>query len=226
MSRRSDVPVATIKYYLREGLLAAGERTSATQAVYSEAHVDRLELIRALLGPARLSIEAARRVLGVIDDPPETFSEVLGAAQHATMPAESHRPTGSSRETDSSRQTGSSRQTRSSRQGPEGTATEAALDLIAELGWTIDPDSVEVDQLATALRALDAAGIDLIDGGLARYGRTIHDLAEAEVDTVPTAEIDSAVRQAVLGTLLLEPVLLALRRLAQQDVAIRRFREG
>lgn len=220
LSRRSDVPVATIKYYLREGLLPAGERTSATQAVYSEAHVDRLELIRALLGPARLSIEAAKRVLGVIDDPPETFSEVLGAAQHATMPTDPPRQTGSSR------QAGPPRQTGSSRQGPEGTAAEAALDLIAELGWTIDPDSVEVDQLATALRALDAAGIDLIDGGLARYGRTVHDLAEAEVDTVPTAEIDSAVRQAVLGTLLLEPVLLALRRLAQQDVAIRRFREG
>ncbi|GAA1637479.1 MULTISPECIES: MerR family transcriptional regulator [Brevibacterium] len=214
LSRRSDVPVATIKYYLREGLLPAGERTSATQAVYSEAHVDRLELIRALLGPARLSIEAAKRVLGVIDDPPETFSEVLGAAQHATMPAQAPR------------QAGPPRQTGSSRQGPEGTSTEAALGLVAELGWTIDPDSVEVDQLATALRALDAAGIDLIDGGLARYGRTVHDLAEAEVDTVPTAEIDSAVRQAVLGTLLLEPVLLALRRLAQQDVAIRRFREG
>lgn len=214
LSRRSDVPVATIKYYLREGLLPAGERTSATQAVYSEAHVDRLELIRALLGPARLSIEAAKRVLGVIDDPPETFSEVLGAAQHATMP------------TQAPRQAGPPRQPGSSRQGPEGTGTEAALGLIAELGWTIDPDSVEVDQLATALRALDAAGIDLIDGGLARYGRTVHDLAEAEVDTVPTAEIDSAVRQAVLGTLLLEPVLLALRRLAQQDVAIRRFREG
>ncbi|RAC11977.1 MerR family transcriptional regulator, partial [Burkholderia multivorans] len=52
LSRRSDVPVATIKYYLREGLLPAGERTSATQAVYTDAHVNRLALIRALLGQA------------------------------------------------------------------------------------------------------------------------------------------------------------------------------
>lgn len=199
LSRRSDVPVATIKYYLREGLLPAGERTSATQAVYSEDHVDRLELIRALLGPARLSIEKAKRVLAVVDDPPETLSEVLGAAQHASGAAD---PAHSAPDAD----------------------TEAALDLIAELGWTIDPNSVEVAQLATALRALDAAGIELIDGGLARYGRTVHDLAEAEVETVPTDAIDAAVRQAVLGTLLLEPVLLTLRRLAQQDVAIRRFR--
>ena len=88
----------------------------------------------------------------------------------------------------------------------------------------MDPESVEVRQLASALRAVEAGGVEVLDGGLARYGRTIHDLAEAEVATVPTDELDGAVRQAVLGTLLLEPVLLALRRLAQQDVATRRFR--
>lgn len=204
LARRSDIPVATIKYYLRVGLLPAGERTSATQAVYSEAHLERLELIRALLGPARLSVEAASRVLSVIDDPPATFSEVLGAAQNATAPPGSDRTDDDTAAVDA--------------------ATEAALDLVAQLGWTIDPGSVEVNQLAEALRALEAAGIDLIDGGLVRYGRSIHDLAEAEVDTVPTTDVDGAVRQAVLGTLLLEPVLLALRRLAQQDVSIRRFR--
>ncbi|EKU47365.1 MerR family transcriptional regulator [Brevibacterium casei] len=197
LSRRSDVPVATIKYYLREGLLPAGERTSATQAVYTEAHVNRLELIRALLGPARLSIEKAKRVLGVIDDPPDTFIGVLGAAQEATAQEPADAPD----------------------DGP-------ALALIAELGWSVDPESVEVRQLASALRAVEAGGVEVLDGGLARYGRTIHDLAEAEVATVPTDEIDGAVRQAVLGTLLLEPVLLALRRLAQQDVATRRFRDA
>lgn len=203
LSRRSDVPVATIKYYLREGLLPPGERTSATQAVYSEAHVDRLELIRALLGPARLSVEAAGRVLRVIDDPPETFLDVLGAAQTATAPT-----------------------------GASGTAADEdpdlgpAGELVAELGWTVDPHSVELTQLASALRAVEAGGIDVIDGGLARYGRTVHDLAQAEVATVPTDEISRAVRQSVLGTVLLEPVLLSLRRLAQQDVAGRLFTDA
>ena len=49
LSSRSGVPVATIKYYLREGLLPAGERTSATQARYGDAHVERLRLVRALV---------------------------------------------------------------------------------------------------------------------------------------------------------------------------------
>jgi hypothetical protein len=33
----------------------------------------------------------------------------------------------------------------------------------------------------------------------------------------------TAVRQAVLGTILIEPLLIALRRLALQDAAARRF---
>ena len=42
LSRRSGVSVPTIKYYLREGLLAAGERTGPNQARYDEAHLRRL----------------------------------------------------------------------------------------------------------------------------------------------------------------------------------------
>ncbi len=34
LSRRSGVPVATVKYYLREGLLPSGVTTSATRAEY------------------------------------------------------------------------------------------------------------------------------------------------------------------------------------------------
>ena len=44
----SGVSVPSIKFYLREGLLPAGERTSATQAEYGPEHVERLRLIRAL----------------------------------------------------------------------------------------------------------------------------------------------------------------------------------
>ncbi len=44
---RSGVPLATVKYYLREGLLMPGETTSATQARYDEQHVRRLALVRA-----------------------------------------------------------------------------------------------------------------------------------------------------------------------------------
>ena len=60
LSRESGVPVATIKFYLRERLLPDGVLTSATQAQYDETHVARLRLVRALIGPGGLSIAAAR----------------------------------------------------------------------------------------------------------------------------------------------------------------------
>jgi DNA-binding transcriptional MerR regulator len=53
LSRSSGVPVATIKYYLREGLLPPGAATSATRAEYDEAHLRRLRLTRALEDPGR-----------------------------------------------------------------------------------------------------------------------------------------------------------------------------
>lgn len=194
LSRRSGVPVATIKYYLREGLLHPGELTSATQARYGDDHLARLALIRALLGPARLSVEAAKRVLAVVDDPPETFLEVLGAAQDTTVPA------------------------------PDaGVDLDPARALVERLGWAVQPESPELARLAVAIRAIEDADIRLVEGGLEHYASVVHDLAEKEVDTVPTDRVDAAVRQAVLGTLLIEPVLLALRRLAQQDVSARRF---
>lgn len=198
LSRRSGIPVATIKYYLREGLLHPGELTSATQARYDDGHLSRLAVIRALLGPARLSVEVTKRVLSVIDDPPETFLDLLGSAQIATAPA-----------------------------APAADiTTDPALRLMERLGWNVQPDSPELAPLTAALNAIDEAEIRLVEGGLEHYASVVHDLAEKEVDTVPVDEVDAAVRQAVLGTLLLEPVLLALRRLAQQDVSTRRFAAG
>src|SRR5215207_3162684 len=58
-SAQTDIPVATVKFYLRENLLHPGVRTAVTQAQYEQSHVARLWLIRALLGPGGLSVAAA-----------------------------------------------------------------------------------------------------------------------------------------------------------------------
>ena len=83
LSSQTGVPVATIKFYLRENLLHEGVRTSATQAQYDESHVARLRLIRALLGPAGLSVAAAHQVIQAIEEPPESLHELLGVAAAA-----------------------------------------------------------------------------------------------------------------------------------------------
>jgi DNA-binding transcriptional MerR regulator len=198
LSRRSGVATATIKYYLREGLLPAGELTAATQAQYDDSHLKRLMLIRALLGPGRLSIATIKEVLEVVDHPPQSPLQLLGEASVALSGA-----------------------------GSSDDIAEAEIEharaIVDQLGWTAAADPAVLGDLARALAAIDQAQLTLISGGVQRYGRILAELAEAEVATVPMDSPEAAVRQAVLGTILIEPLLLALRRLALQNASGRRF---
>lgn len=193
LSRRSGVATATIKYYLREGLLHPGRLTAATQAQYDDSHVSRLRLIRALLGPARLSIATIKSVLATVDDPPDSPLELLGRASAAISTEDPDADDG------------------------------AARNLVEQLGWTIEPGSPALGDLAAALAAIDEAQLELINGGVRHYAELIGRIAVEEVDTVPLESPEAAIRQVVLGTVLIEPLLIALRRLALQDAAFRRF---
>jgi DNA-binding transcriptional MerR regulator len=197
LSQASDVPVATIKYYLREQLLPEGRRTSATQAQYDETHLSRLRLIRALLGAGGLSVARAREVLAHIDQPPPSSHDLLGLAQSAIT-----RPAG---QVDLTR----------------------VQDLMRHWGWRVDVKDCDTQaDLARALTALEDSGRDLPDGMLDRYAGGMFALAEEEVASVPSSSAAEAVRYVILGTVLIEPVLLALRRLAQQEASARRFSDA
>ncbi|EDY52308.1 transcriptional regulator, partial [Streptomyces clavuligerus] len=80
LSRRTGVPVPTIKYYVREGLVPAGRLTSPNQADYGEVHEQRLRLIRALLDVGGLKVAAVADVLVAVDDPGLPEHKVLGVA--------------------------------------------------------------------------------------------------------------------------------------------------
>ena len=86
LSRSSGVPVATIKYYLREGLLPPGTATSATRAEYGEAHLRRLRLIRALVEIGEIPVAAIGHILAVVDDEVASLHVMLGAVQYAPAP--------------------------------------------------------------------------------------------------------------------------------------------
>jgi hypothetical protein len=92
------------------------------------------------------------------------------------------------------------------------------------MGWRLETtDPAPVRRLAAALAALDAADFTLPEDDVLDYARAMQGLAEQEVAGVPAGPSDAAVRYAVLGTILVEPLLLALRRLAQVDASARRF---
>jgi len=195
LAETTGVAVATIKYYLREGLLPEGERTSATQAQYGDEHVRRLRLVRALLGVGGLSVATARDVLAQLDGEHASIAEMLGVAQTAVTPT-----------------------------ADEGLDLGRARALVEHWGWSIDPDSDDVlAALEVAVAGLDAAGFDLPESTLDGYARAMATVAEAEIEGIPVDSVDAAVQYVVLGTVLVEPLLLALRRLAQQDASWRRF---
>src|SRR5687767_1024974 len=86
LSTVTGVPVATVKYYLREGLVPPGRVTAATRAEYDESHVGRLRLARALVQVGGLPVAAARDVLASLDAAGGSLHEVLGAAHSALPP--------------------------------------------------------------------------------------------------------------------------------------------
>src|SRR5689334_5743975 len=85
LSARTGVPVPTIKYYLREGILPAGELSSPNQAHYGERHVERLRMVRALVDIGRLPIATIKSVLEHLDQPNPNLHNVLGKALHGTI---------------------------------------------------------------------------------------------------------------------------------------------
>lgn len=194
---RSGVPLPTVKYYLREGLLPPGEATGATRAEYGEEHVHRLALIRALTEVVGLSVARTREVLGLMDTPAADLFATLGRAISALPPyaeeaAEDH---------------------------PRARAA------IATLGWVHDPSYPAVAQLERALAAAESVGMPIDEERLLSYGEHVHRIAELDIARVPTNDAGAAIEYAVLGTAIYEPVLAALRRLAHQDVSEAVLRE-
>ncbi|WP_246074279.1 MerR family transcriptional regulator [Marihabitans asiaticum] len=104
------------------------------------------------------------------------------------------------------------------RRDPEGEGG-AAHALVKELGWSIEIDDPVLVDLDRALQGMEAGEIGVGEEQLRAYAEQMLAVARLDVATVPPGDPGAAVRQVVLGTVLVEPVLLALRRLAHQHVA-------
>lgn len=210
LSNRSGVPVATIKYYLREGLLPPGAATSATRAEYSDAHLRRLRLIRTLLDIGEVPLAAIGKILAVVDDESAGVHQMLGAVQyelgpHLARPAEDD---------------------------PDWqVASREVDDLIASMGWTVAPTAPTRTLLAVTLAALRRTGSAPPGPGLRGYAEAMADLAADEVASLnpapesPKTEVSriALAESAVVGIVLQERVIVALRRLAQEDASARYF---
>jgi DNA-binding transcriptional MerR regulator len=204
LSRRSGVSVPTIKYYLREKLLPAGTPTATNQADYTEEHLRRLRLIRALVEVGGLSVAATADVLATLDDPEIPEHQRLGGAHWAITPA-----------------------ARGSREGERWTrARSQAGELVREWGWQVGDEAPALDLLADGLAALDAIGHTDFVAVLDDYARVAQDLAEVDLEIVGQigANRPEALLEAVVvGTVLGEALFNAVRRLAQENASAKRY---
>jgi DNA-binding transcriptional MerR regulator len=208
LSRRSGVPTSTIKFYIRSGLVPAGELSHRNQAQYGEEHLKRVDLIRALRDIAGLPIDVVQTVLEQTDKPWGEKNPV-GAALEAIYPAPE-------RDRSGEEQT-----------AYDGVRTEVAA-LLHSLPW-VRQESVIPPNYSDHFINIVADGVlqmrryvepDFPVERLRDLAAVIWLMSEAVVvdseDTMPRRGDDlvDPTRTAVIGTLLLSPLILALMRLA------------
>ncbi|GAB2741051.1 MerR family transcriptional regulator [Streptomyces bullii] len=201
LSRKTGVPVPTIKYYVREGLLPPGELTSPNQANYGEAHERRLHLIRALLDVGGMKVADIADVLAAVDDPARPLHKVLGAA--ADRLGAGH----------------------TERDDTESAAAQAIVtDLIARRGWRTHTSNPAAADLSKALAALVRLGHGAFVEVLDDYADAAERVARADLAYVDRrAAVDDMVESVVIGTVLGEAVFSALRRLAHVDASAKLY---
>lgn len=197
LSRRGGVSVSTVKYYIREGLLPPGRTTAATQAEYDDHHLRRLRLIRALTGVRGLSVGTTRELLDALSRSAGDTHLTLGLALGSVGPAEE----------------------------PEEHAPAAAeVDaLVEELGWDVHRSAPARATLAESLTSLRSLGVPLDWCTLLPYARLAERTAVLDLDQLDGIEDPlEAAERALLLTVLLEPALMALRRMAQENESAHR----
>ena len=200
LSERSGVPVHTIKYYVREGLLPAGERVAGRLSEYDDEHLRRLRLLRALREVGGVPVARLLDVVAVVD---------TAASVHTMMGATADALAAEPGETDEE----------SRRQADE---------VIARAGWDhVRAHARERLNLAALLLTAERHGTHLDPRAVDYYARVADGVARREVDVLARTTGDTAIlERMVVGTVVYGELLLLLRRLAEEHHSHRRFALG
>jgi DNA-binding transcriptional MerR regulator len=202
LAERSGTPAATIKFYVREGLLPAGERVGGNRTEYTEAHEHRLRLIRAMLEVGKLSIGSIGQVLAALDRPDAPIADTFEVAQRALA-----------------------RRAASDVSEPSARALDRIDALIDRAGWAAGcHDNVGRGIAAQAVDAFANAGYELPDSYLDGYADAAERVAAADLTAVGgLADPSDMAELMVVGTVLGDTLSLGLRRIAQAHVTSERL---
>jgi DNA-binding transcriptional MerR regulator len=218
LSRRSGIPRSAIKFYIREGILPAGNRQARNQATYGAGHLERLALIRALREVAGLPLDGIARVASELDRARaqgwESDADPVGEALRAIY-APPARERSSAERADLEKLRGEVRE------------------FLRGLPWTTGEEGhYFADELAAAL--LDVRRHlypDYPIAALASYAHAAWRLSQAEFEQAPGGarvplrargdDVAEPTRRAIVSTVLFDRIFGALRRCANSMRSIR-----
>ena len=203
LSEASGVSVATLKYYLREGLLHPGVATAVNQSMYDDGHLRRIRLIRALQELGKLGLADVALVLAAVDDESVDLHAAFGLAQDVMVP---HR-----------------------HRDPDAFATALAdVDrFVLRHDFHLRPDAAVRLMLADAIVALQVFGGPKDSSAFDRMVEHAKVQAAAELASVPdSAPRSQQMEWTVVGTVVSEIAAAAVRRMALEDASWRRFGSG
>ncbi|MFE0047600.1 MerR family transcriptional regulator [Streptomyces albireticuli] len=207
LSRTTGVPVASIKYFRRQGLLPAGRATAATLAEYGDEHVQRVRLIKALTTLGGLSIAATRDVLAAVDGAEGPDGTLKAISYALPVPVAQAPVEDADQEAEA-----------------ESAAVADVADLVAAMDWRVAAASPHVQGLRAALRELRRLDAGYQPDRLVAYAELAHAVAGLDLERAAGFDDSPALaEQAVIVLALSGPVLELLRRLAQEDRVRRRM---
>jgi DNA-binding transcriptional MerR regulator len=194
LAERAGVPLATVKYYLREGLLPAGVTTGPRRAEYAEAHLRRLRVLRLLREVGEVPVTSLRQVVDALDDEELPVHEVM------TLVADviSARP-------------------ESENQVPGSLDTVDAV--LAHVGWDlVRAESIDRQRLAELVTLLNGPGpLGASAEVLGFYAGIADQLARAEVALVnQSTDRAELLEQMVTGSVVYGQVFMLLRQLGHE----------
>ena len=195
LSASTGISAASIKFYLREGLLQRGVEIHPTRAEYSIRHVERLELISGLRSVVGLRVDQIRGLIGLIEDTGVSRLELLGKTQAMVMGA------------------------------PAESVQDHPLmnGLLAAQSWPDAPSEARA-LLNIILREMETMGLSVSADVVLGYARAADQVAQQDLGTVlDTQSRDQAVLAVAVGVRAYSRLLLGLVGMAQASHSIRRL---
>jgi DNA-binding transcriptional MerR regulator len=201
LSRQTGVPVATIKFYVREGLLPRGAPISRNQAEYDERHMHRLRLIRAFTNVAQLDLSTVRELLAAIEDERVPLRDLYEVVNTALYPGQS---------------------VADDADGVDGVRSDVH-GFLQDLGWQVDPKGA--GRLAHVVATLRHLGCECDMKFFGPYADAAERLAVQELDLLRPDGTAADRAAAVVRTVLLDVALATMRRMAQEHLVAQRYGE-